>query len=213
MAPKGDWYDFSNDRRYRRPAEVEVAAPLDRIPFSYAAAPFIATRPVVQYVSQSPIDPLTFAIYPVAPSGPAAAAPTSSRNYYEDDGISFDFQHGVSLQQKISVKSSSDTVEVHMTAREGSCTPPARALLFRIHVQRQAPWGVIANWQALEQKASMDALEKAGSRWAYDTTRTRTRSASRFLILAAAQAFAFRNLGQCSGPGELRITGATAAYW
>ena len=55
-----------------------------------------------------------------------------------------------------------------MTAREGSYTPPARALLFWIHVQRQAPSGVTADGQALEQKALMDALEKAGSGWAYD---------------------------------------------
>ena len=74
----------------------------------------------------------------------------------------------MSLEQKISVDSSSDAVEIHMTAREGSYTPPARALLFKIHAQRQAPSSVTADGQALEQKVSMDALEKASSGWVYD---------------------------------------------
>ncbi|HXJ92265.1 MAG TPA: glycoside hydrolase family 31 protein [Terriglobia bacterium] len=165
--PKGDWYDFSNDRRYRGPAHLEVDAPLDRIPIFVRGGAIVPTRPVVQYVSQSPIDPLTFDIYPAARSRTAAAAPSSSRDYYEDDGISFDFQRGVSLEEKISVESSADAVAVHMSARQGSYTPPARALVFKIHAQRQAPSNVTADGQALEQKASMEALEKAGSGWAY----------------------------------------------
>ncbi|HEY6290624.1 MAG TPA: glycoside hydrolase family 31 protein [Terriglobia bacterium] len=166
--PKGTWYDFWTDRRYTGPADVEVSAPLSRIPVFVRGGAIIPTRPVVQYVSQAPIDPLTFEVYPLRPLGPQEPGDASSRDYYEDDGLSFDFEHGVSLRQRISVDRSRDAIEIRMTAREGSYSPPARALVFKIHAERREPAGVTAGGQALGQQPSPEALGKAGSGWAYD---------------------------------------------
>jgi alpha-glucosidase len=160
--PKGIWYDFWTDRRYIGPADVEVSAPLNRIPVFVRDGAIIPTRPVVQYVGQAPIDPLTFEIYPLGPGG------ASSRDYYEDDGLSFDFEHGVSLRQKISVDRSRDAIEIRMTAREGSYSPPSRALVFSIHAERREPSGVTADGRTIEQQPATEALQKAGSGWAYD---------------------------------------------
>lgn len=122
----------------------------------------------MQYVNQAPIDPLTFEVYPSGPFGAADAEGSSSRDYYEDDGISFDFQQGVSLEQKVSMDASRDTLEIHMTARQGSYAPPPRKLLFKIHAERQEPSSVAADGQTLERKTSMDALDKTSSGWTYD---------------------------------------------
>jgi hypothetical protein len=112
-------------------------------------------------VSEAPIDPLTFEIYPLAGAA-------SSRDYYEDDGISFDFEHGVSLRQRITVQPAGDAIEIRMTAREGSYTPPARALMFKVHAERQEASSVTAGGQTLERQSSPEALEKAASGWTYD---------------------------------------------
>jgi len=166
--PKGVWYDFWTDRRYAGPAGVEVGAPLDRIPVFVRGGAILPTRPVVQYVSQAPIDPLTFEIYPLGPGD------ASSRDYYEDDGLSFDFEHGVSLRQKITVEPSRDALEIRMTARQGSYAPPTRSLLFKIHVERKEPSGVTADGQALEHQSSTETLERRGP--AGRTTRMGIRS-------------------------------------
>ena len=156
--PKGVWYDFWSDRRYTGPAGIVVDAPLERIPMFVRGGAIVPTRPVVEYVSQAPLDPLTFEIYPGGPS---------SRDYYEDDGISFDFKHGLSLQQKISIEPRRDAIEIRLTARQGSYTPPPRALLFKIHAERQEPSSVTADGQVLERQSSIEALQKT-SGWAYD---------------------------------------------
>ena len=160
--PQGAWYDFWTDRRYTGPAHITVNAPIDHIPVFVRAGAIIPTRPVVQYVSQAPIDPLTFEIYPDAPGV------SSSRDYYEDDGISFDFEHGVSLRQKVSVEPTQDAIEIRLTAREGSYTPPQRSLVFTIHAERHEPRSLTANGKALTRLPTMDSLDKAGSGWTYD---------------------------------------------
>jgi alpha-glucosidase len=113
-------------------------------------------------VSEAPIDPLIFEIYP--PSSDTA----SSRDYYEDDGISFDFEHGVLLRQKITLEPGHDAIEIRVTGRQGSYTPPARALMFKVHAQRSQPSAVTAAGQTLGPQASIEALESAGSGWAYN---------------------------------------------
>ncbi len=172
--PKGTWYDFWTDRRYSGGSEVEVPAPLDRIPVFVRGGAIIPTRQVVEYTDEAPINPLTFEIYPNWPdwTGEPGASDTtgtaSSREYYEDDGISFNFEHGASLHQKITVTLSPGAIDISMTAREGSYTPPARSLVLKVHAERATPADVTAGGELLTRTSSVEALEKVASGWAYD---------------------------------------------
>ncbi|HEV2425348.1 MAG TPA: TIM-barrel domain-containing protein, partial [Terriglobia bacterium] len=166
--PKGLWYDFWTDGRYSGPREVEVPAPLDHIPLFVRGGAIIPTRPAVEYTGEAPIDPLTFEIYPDWPDASDGKAAPSSREYYEDDGISFDFEHGASLTQKITETPSRDAIDIRLTAREGSYTPPSRSLVFKVHAERATPTSVTAGGQSLQQAFSIDALDRDGSGWTYD---------------------------------------------
>jgi alpha-glucosidase len=158
--PRGVWYDHWTDRRYEGPTRVNVDAPLDRIPMFVRGGAIIPTRQVVEYTDQAPINPLTFEIYPDG---------KSEREYYEDDGISFDYQRGISLVQRVSASETSQGVSISVSARQGSFQPAARALVFKVHAQRVLPRSVELGGKALHAAASVEALESAADGWAFDS--------------------------------------------
>jgi alpha-glucosidase len=157
--PRGVWYDFWTDHRYTGPREIEVAAPMERIPLFVRGGAIIPSQQDVQYTDQAPIDPLTFDIYPDG---------TSSRQYYEDDGISFDYQHGVSLRQQLTARQEARGVGVEISAREGSFTPPQRSLVVKIHAQKVQPRQVNVAGGEIAGQASVQALQGVSEGWAYD---------------------------------------------
>jgi alpha-glucosidase len=157
--PRGLWYDFWTDHRYTGPATIDVDAPMNRIPLFVRGGAIIPSQQDMQYTDEAPIDPLTLDIYPDR---------TSSRQYYEDDGISFDYQHGVSLLQKIIATEQDRSVGVEISAREGSYTPPARSLVIKIHGERMLPRQVAVAGRELAGQARSKSLSMASEGWAYD---------------------------------------------
>lgn len=157
--PRGEWYDFWSDRRYTGPADLTVDAPLDRIPIFVRGGAIVPMRQVVEYVDQAPIDPLTFEIYPDG---------ASEREYYEDDGISFDYERGVSLDQRLSASEDPQGITIKRSARQGSYQPPARSMVWKVHAREIPPHAVTLNGAALGALASLKALDDATEGWAYD---------------------------------------------
>jgi len=157
--PRGVWYDFWTDQRYTGPRHVNVEAPLDRVPVFVRGGAIIPTQQVVEYTDQAPVDPLTFEIYP---------AGNSTREYYEDDGLSFDYQRGVVLREQVSSGERDDTVALHLSAREGSYSPPARSLMFKVHAVRTRPRKVEINGRAPQAYPSIAAMTGALEGWVYD---------------------------------------------
>jgi alpha-glucosidase len=157
--PRGAWYDFWTDRRYAGPREVTVEAPLERIPIFVRGGAIVPTQPVVEYADQAPIDPLTFEVYPDG---------SSAREYYEDDGLSFDYQRGVALHQRVASSEQQDRLTLQLSARQGSFVPPARSLVFRIHGVRSRPRKVEIGGQAHGAQSSLEGINRAGQGWVYD---------------------------------------------
>jgi hypothetical protein len=114
---------------------------------------------LVEYVDQAPIDPLTFEIYPDG---------SSSREYYEDDGISFNYRNGVSLRQRVSVSTGHRGIAIDISAREGSYVPSPRSLVLKVHGKRTQPRGVEVGGETLEHLGSNKALDGFRSGWFYD---------------------------------------------
>jgi alpha-glucosidase len=157
--PKGTWYGFWDDRRYEGPVATIVPAPLGRIPVFVRAGAILPMQQVVQYTGQAPINPLTLEIYPEG---------SSSREYYEDDGSSLDYQRGVFLLEKFSAAESEGLVTITSANRKGSYVPPARSLLLKLHAQQTPPKAVKLNGQELAMASSLAALGKAVTGAAFD---------------------------------------------
>ncbi len=157
--PRGVWYNFWTDRRYAGPTSIVVDAPLDRIPIFVRGGAIVPTQQVVEYTDQAPINPLTFEIYPDG---------SSSRDYYEDDGRSFDYQRGVSLDQQLSVSQNEHDVSISISAREGSYHPPARSFVLKVHSQGEKPQRVAIEGKTLPGLQSSAALDGTTEGWAYD---------------------------------------------
>jgi alpha-glucosidase len=157
--PRGVWYDFWTDHRYEGPTTIEADAPLERAPLFARGGSIIASQQNMQYTDQAPIDPLTLDVYPDG---------TSTRQYYEDDGISFDYQRGVSLLQTMTARQEEHGVAVEISARHGSFTPPPRSLMIKVHAQKAQPRQVTVVAGELARQSSAKALQEAQEGWAYD---------------------------------------------
>ena len=157
--PKGEWYDFWSPRRYTGPAEIDVDAPLDRIPLFARGGAVIPTQQVMEYTDQAPIDPLTLEVYP---------AGDSSRDYYEDDGLTYGYRQGNSLQQTITVQDERDGVTVKTSARRGSYQPPSRALEIKIHGAQCPPPQVESAGNTLAQVDTLEKLNQVDAAWYFD---------------------------------------------
>ena len=158
--PKGTWYDFWSNQTYTGTKTITVDASLDRIPMFARGGAIVPTRQVVQYVGEAPIDPLTLEIYPEG---------HSTRQYYEDDGTSYDYRKGVYLLETVSADDADGTVKVEISGREGSYHPPSRSLIMKIHGLPCAPRRVELDGRQLAILPSIDEMEKLKEGAAYDS--------------------------------------------
>jgi alpha-glucosidase len=157
--PRGTWYDYWTDHRYVGPATIVVDAPTERIPLFVRGGAIIPSQQSMQYTDQAPIDPLTLDVYPDG---------TSSRPYYDDDGISFGYKKGAYLLQRISAAQTQPGVSVAISAREGTYTPTKRSLVVKVHGLKAAPRQVTIGALELPRQGTVSSLQESAQGWAYD---------------------------------------------
>jgi alpha-glucosidase len=157
--PKGKWIDYWTDHRYTGPATVQVSAPLDKLPLFVRGGAIVPSQQDVQYTDQFPIDPLTLDVYPDG---------ASSREYYDDDGISFGYQKGAYYLEQMKVDESTNGVSLAISAPQGSFRPTKRSLVVKLHLQPSQPREVRVGDTTMRQQASMKALDESANGWVYD---------------------------------------------
>jgi alpha-glucosidase len=159
--PADTWYDFWSGKRYTGPATITVDAPLGFIPMFARAGGVIPMRQLVEHTGQAPIDPLTFEIYPSA---------KSTREYYEDDGITLDYQRGKYLLQNVQVQDEGKQVQVNVAAREGSYVPAARSLVLKVHGLSKPPEAALVDGRSLQVGSDTEALTSLTEGAEYEAT-------------------------------------------
>ncbi len=130
--PEGVWYDWWTNELLNGPLHLLAYAPLERMPFYVRAGAIIPSGPDQHYADERPLDPLTLDLYPG----------NGAFTLYEDDGYSFEYEHGQFSTTSYTLHQTADRLVFEIGVREGAYVPTARRLLIRVHaVGEQAAEG------------------------------------------------------------------------
>jgi alpha-D-xyloside xylohydrolase len=105
----GGWFDFSTGAALKGGQTIEAAAPYDSIPLYVRAGSIIPFGPDLQYTQEKPADPITVYVY---------AGADGAFTLYEDDGLTYGYEHGASA--RIPIRWNDATQTLTFGARSGS---------------------------------------------------------------------------------------------
>ncbi|MBZ5536485.1 MAG: glycoside hydrolase family 31 protein [Acidobacteriia bacterium] len=158
--PAGDWYNFWTGERLTGPADIIAEAPLDSVPLFARGGAIIPTQQILQYTDEAPIDPLTLDVFPGA---------DSSGSLYEDDGLTYEYQHGKTARTHFHCRSTTQQIVFEMGNREGGYVPAPRSDLLKFNAVDGAPKGVQLEGRELPSVRSLGELRQRESGWTYDS--------------------------------------------
>jgi alpha-glucosidase len=136
--PGGPWYDFWDDRLLS--GEVDVDAPLERMPLFVRPGSVLPMGPVMQHTGEWPPDTLQLHVYPG----------NGQSWLYEDDGHSRDYLAGQVQVTRFAVAQLPGGVLALHREVEGSYDPGYDRFEIRVHGLEAAPHRVLVDGQAVE---------------------------------------------------------------
>ena len=147
--PPGDWYDFWTGEKHSSAEHISLHPTLSETPLFARAGAIIPMQPVVQDTNEKPDGPLSLRVYP---------GPDCHGSLYEDDGISFAYEHGAFLRMNFNCQLASDSLTVSSTVEKDAFTPRWNATKLTIYGANQEP---------KEVHLGTDVLHS----WSYDAAR------------------------------------------
>jgi alpha-glucosidase len=102
--PEGDWYRLSSGLFFKGNQEVTVDAPLNDLPVFVKASGIIPMQSDIQYTNQKPSPILDLHIY--------SGNRSNSFLYYEDDGITYQFESGQYYKRMISYEPGQNSIRL-----------------------------------------------------------------------------------------------------
>jgi len=105
-----DWYDFYSGGYHRGGQEIEIDAPLERIPLLVRAGGMIPMGKAMKHVGAEPDDMRQVFVYPHRDEGRGAFT------LIEDDGVSLNYRHGEYAQVRLTVQATSETIALRVDA-------------------------------------------------------------------------------------------------
>ncbi|MBZ4035335.1 DUF4968 domain-containing protein [Flavobacterium sp. 17A] len=153
--PEGEWIDFNNGKtKYKGEQWITVDAPLNTIPVFVKKGSIIPQMPVMQYIDEKKVYPVTFEIFP------ANINKETSFVFYEDDGESRDYERDVFCKTKISSKATNEDIKITIGERESKGYSPAgpRNFILKIHTSSK-PKDIFAGGEKIKN-VKADAMEK-----------------------------------------------------
>jgi alpha-glucosidase len=121
--PEGQWYRVYDDQMITGNTELLAEAPLNRLPVYVKAGSIIPVWPVLQNTSENPGDILEIHLY--------KGAGTHSFTYYEDDGLTYDYEAGKYYEREITYDGSNNTLT--LAPKKGEFTSRFRKLKIIMH--------------------------------------------------------------------------------
>jgi alpha-glucosidase len=158
--PAGSWIDWFNGTVYRGGQTISYAIDSQHwgdIPLFIREGAIIPTQPPMDYVGEKPLTRLDVEVFP--------SAERTQFDYYDDDGASYDYEHGSYFSQSLAVQRHGDAVQFETGAAFGSFTPELKFYLLKIH--GAAATAVTSNGTGMNAFTSLDALQRGqGEGWA-----------------------------------------------
>jgi alpha-glucosidase len=154
--PSGEWYDFWTHKEIDGGRWLSAPAPIDKVPIFVRAGAVIPMQQVVQYTDQEPIDPLTYEIFP---------STQAKGLLYEDDGISFNYQKGISRTVGIKVAVADSEINIEQSAPEGDYVPAHRSVIFAVNGLKMHPISVTVNGNKIGEVHSLEGVTEG---WIFD---------------------------------------------
>jgi alpha-glucosidase len=121
--PKGTWIDVWTGRAYEGGRGHSMPVTLGSIPLFARGGSFVFRQPVIQHTGEMAGQPLIVEVY---------AADRGESAFYEDDGLSFEYEKGQRATRTFGQERSAARVQVTVSAPDGSWRPAARTLRFAI---------------------------------------------------------------------------------
>lgn len=163
--PAGSWTDWFSGKTYPggQTAHLKIdAKDWNDIPLFVRQGAIIPTQPVMDYVGQHPVTQIAVEMFP--------ARQRTTFDYYDDDGTTYDYEHGAYYRQQLSLQRTTGGVRIGTGTVAGSYQPALKFYLFKVH--GDAANMVSDNGKALPHFDNLDALDAAtGQGWASGTDR------------------------------------------
>ncbi|MFC5436855.1 TIM-barrel domain-containing protein [Rhodanobacter umsongensis] len=158
--PAGRWIDWFSGKVHEGGRSVHLAIDSTTwadIPLFIREGAIIPTQPPMDYVGEHPVAQLDVDVFP--------ASHRTQFDYYDDDGETYDYEHGAYFSQTLAVQRHDDTVQFETGAVAGSYKPALQFYLLKIHGDAAA--AVTGNGKAMPSFAGLDALQRShGEGWA-----------------------------------------------
>ena len=156
--PEGEWFNFWTNERHEAPLPMVVDTPLDFCPIFVRGGAIIPMQNIVQYSDEKSIDPLILSVYP---------SRTSKVQYYEDDGISFDYTRGDFLLINYTCSKTEQSITFEIGKREGNYKPSPRSYEIIFNSVEQKPSKILWNGEVMEMISLENELRSKTSGWVY----------------------------------------------
>lgn len=122
--PKGSWYDYWTARKLKGGRHVLAEAPLEKIPLYVRAGAIIPMTRVAQYIPDRMPNEIDLHVWP---------GKTGNLDWYEDDGISNNYESGAFLWRNISLKTNGKGGSLTFEKFQGEYTSDAKRFRLFFH--------------------------------------------------------------------------------
>ncbi len=158
--PGGKWIDYWTGERIEGRQYKSFLTPPDLMPIFIREGAIIPKQPLMQYLSEKPVDVITLTVFP--------GEEESSYELYEDDGRSLDYQQGIYATTLIRAARRGAGATVTIAKTTGKYRVTKRTYRVELYAE-ECPTEVSLNGKVLKKLAD-DTVMPATEGWCYDTT-------------------------------------------
>lgn len=163
--PEGRWYEYFSGAVHDGPTTFTVGTdpevlPLAALPTFVRAGAIVPRQDPLEWTDQNATSTLYLDAYP--------AAEATAFVLYEDDGVSFAHEQGLSSKVTYTLQQTATGATLSASPRVGTYTPPPRTLMVRVRRVDHGVSSVKLSGQALASYPDADALAAAGTGYFWD---------------------------------------------